>query len=235
MCFLNTALKLTYVRVNEDRTMKKLLIILFVVIAAIIGTSFFAIKHSEKGAEAYDTTKNYEDTNSDIVSYFAKLEEKQESLSDIRFKIITKLGDNTTTSDYYKKKAKKRLDNKTGDIETISIFDSENNTVTTYLPAEKKAFVETYDSSQNGNSMFGNMKNMDKTGLIKGEETEINGYTCQMFTSKDDGLQLCVSEEYALPIYANANNHEMQIKDISLEPIDEEVFTLPKDVQVIKK
>lgn len=216
--------------------MKKVLIISLLVIAAIIAVSVW-VKNSETYKESPNTSQGYEEkeSNSDMESYFAKLEAKEKEISDFSCKIITKSGENITLSNYIKKNGKKRIDNKTGEIETISIFDNENKTVTTYLPNEKKAFVEAYDPSSKSSCLLSNSESLDKNNMVKEEAIEINGYPCQMLADKGGNVKMCVSEEYGIPIYAMNGNTEMQITEISVEPVEEIVFSLPENVQVIKR
>ena len=216
--------------------MKKVLIISLLVIAAIIAVSVW-VKNSETYKESPNTSQGYEEreSNSDMESYFAKLEAKEKEISDFSCKIITKSGENITLSNYIKKNGKKRIDNKTGEIETISIFDNENKTVTTYLPNEKKAFVEKYDPSTKSSCLLANSESLDKNNMMKEEATEINGYPCQMLAVKGGSVKMCVSEEYGIPIDAVNGNTEMQITEISVEPVEEIVFSLLENVQVIKR
>lgn len=217
--------------------MKKVLFIALVVIAVIIGLSAFTNKNTNNAEQNLNQpTSEGTEQITDINSYFAMLKEKENNISEMSYEIESKMGENKTIGRFFKKGNMRRIENKTGDIETVSIVDYDNNKIITYLPTEKKAFAEVLDDSKKDNLMnFPTQTTKDIKNYTKGEMTEKNGYVCQMLISDDNTTSMCASEEFGIPIWAESNGMEMNVKNISTLPVDTALFVIPDEVQIIQK
>ena len=219
--------------------MKKVLFITLILIAVIIALSVFANRNVDNAAQDLNQQTNTSEGMeqiADMESYFAMLKDKENNIKEMSYEIESKMGENKTIGKFFKKDNMRRIENKTGDIDTVSIVDYDSNKIITYLPNEKKAFAEVLDTNKSDTLMnFPTQATKDIKTYNKGEMTEKNGYICQMLVADDNTASMCASEEFGIPVWAESNGMEMNVKNISTFPVDTELFTIPDGVQIVQR
>lgn len=73
---------------------------------------------------------------------------------------------------------------------------------------------------------------MDDETFELGEETVKNGLSCRMM-SDAKGTQICVSEQFGLPVYTKTENTQVDMKNIRAAVLDDSVFSLPAKTQTV--
>lgn len=185
--------------------MKKFLI-LTIMFFCFVGTSVFA---------------------ADLKSFLDKIETlKKQGIS---YNATTNLlmYNKTIDSKFYIKGNKIRIDAPEGS----TIIDDKN--IYVYLEKEKKAMK----MNANGNveqSVFAAIQ--DKADELKfvGKGSK-NGYSCHIFKSKDASKDIIfyLTDDYGFPTYMKEENAESNITNFKVGKISDNIFVLPKDINVI--
>ena len=116
--------------------------------------------------------------------------------------------------------------------EGITILDGKN--VYVYMEKEKTAMKMNVDSDNVKKTAFDLIK--DKGDELKFvEKGTKNGYSCQIFESKDPNknIRYYLTDEYGLPTYVREGNSETNITNFKIGNISDSIFVLPKGVNVI--
>ena len=116
--------------------------------------------------------------------------------------------------------------------EGITMMDGKNAYI--YMEKEKTAMKMNIDSDDIKKTAFDLVKD-------KGDELQFvengskNGYSCQIFKSKDPKKNIVyyLTDEYGLPTYVKEENAETNITNFQIGNVSDSVFVLPKGVNVI--
>lgn len=71
----------------------------------------------------------------------------------------------------------------------------------------------------------------DGNGFELGEQTSVGGQPCRMIVRKSE--KVCISERYALPIYAETNGSVMTVTDIRETAVPDSEFDPPANIPVM--
>ncbi len=116
--------------------------------------------------------------------------------------------------------------------EGITILDGKNAYI--YMEQEKTAMKMNIDSDNVKKTAFDLVK--DKGDELKFvEKGTKNGYSCQIFKSKDPNKNIVyyLTDDYGLPTYVKEENAETNITNFQIGNISDSVFVLPKGVNII--
>jgi len=116
--------------------------------------------------------------------------------------------------------------------EGITILDGKNAYI--YMEKEKTAMKMNIDSDNVKKTAFDLVK--DKGDELKFvEKGTKNGYSCQIFKSKDPNKNIVyyLTDEYGLPTYVKEENAETNITNFKIGNISDSIFVLPKGVNII--
>ncbi len=169
----------------------------------------------------------------DSKEMFKKAFDKMETLKQqgISYKVHVVAGDKnkkSITAKVYMKGDKIRLEAKEG----ISIIDE--NTMYVYLEKEKAAMKMNVDKDTIKQTTFDAVE--DKSDELEFvEKASKNGYSCQVFKSKDKDSDVVyyLTEEYGLPTYVKEEASETNITNFKTGNINDNLFVLPKDTKVV--
>ena len=103
-----------------------------------------------------------------------------------------------------------------------------------YMEKEKTAMKMNIDSDNVQKTAFDLVK--DKGNDLKFiEKGTKNGYSCQVFKSKNEGQNSVyyLTDDYGFPTYVKEGKSETNITDFKVGNISDSVFVLPKDVNII--
>ena len=140
--------------------------------------------------------------------------------------------DKTRTVGVYQKNDKVRMEFRlfggmlSSFAESVFISDGTNGYV--YMP---KINIATKASSKSSNTTL-NFKTLDLTGFELGEKTVKNGFDCRMLYHKEKGSEVCVSEQYGLPVYGKDGDTVSNVTSVKKENINDSLFKLPAEVSV---
>ena len=159
--------------------------------------------------------------------------EKMENLKKqgISYSVHIVTGDNnkkSVTAKVYMKGDKIRIEAKEG----ISIIDE--NIMYVYSEQENTAMKMNVDKETIKQTTFDAMQ--DKADELKFvEKASKNGYSCQVFKSKDNDSEVVyyLTEEYGLPTYVKEETSETNITKFKTGNLDDSLFVLPKGTNVI--
>jgi outer membrane lipoprotein-sorting protein len=116
--------------------------------------------------------------------------------------------------------------------EGITVMDGKN--VYIYMEKEKTAMKMNIDIDDVKKTAFDLLK--DKGDELKFvEKGTKNGYSCQVFKSKDPNRDIIyyLTDDYGLPTYVKEENSETNITNFKIGNISDSIFVLPKDVNII--
>jgi len=169
----------------------------------------------------------------DSKSMFKTAFEKMETLKQrgISYKVHIVTGDKnkkSVTAKVYMKGDKIRLKAKEGN------FIIDENTMYIYSEQENAAMKMNVDKDTVKQTTFDAIK--DKADELKFvEKASKNGYSCQVFKSKDKDSDVVyyLTEEYGLPTYVKEESSETNITNFKTGDISDSFFVLPDDIKVI--
>ena len=191
--------------------MKKFLI-LFLTVCCFAVSSLFAANANEifkKSFEQLETLKK-QGISYDVKSVIE--DEKKKSI-------------NATV---YMKGKKIRIDATEG----VVIIDEKNMYI--FSVAEKTAIKMNINADMIKQTTFDiSQEKADELLFVK--KSSKNGYSCYMFKSKDNGedVKYYLTDKYGLPTYVKEENLETNITNFKVGDIKDDLFVLPKDVNVI--
>lgn len=116
--------------------------------------------------------------------------------------------------------------------EGITILDGKNAYI--YMEKEKTAMKMNIDSDNVKQTTFDIIQ--DKANELKFvEKGSKNGYSCQVYKAKDASRNSIyyLTDDYGFPTYVKEENTETNITNFKVGNISDNVFVLPKDVNVI--
>ena len=116
--------------------------------------------------------------------------------------------------------------------EGVTVMDGKN--VYIYMEKEKTAMKMNIDIDDVKKTAFDLLK--DKGDELKFvEKGTKNGYSCQVFKSKDPNRDIIyyLTDDYGLPTYVKEENSETNITNFKIGNISDSIFVLPKDVNII--
>lgn len=169
----------------------------------------------------------------DSKAMFKKAFNKMETLKQqgISYKVHIVTGDKnkkSVTAKVYMKGDKIRLEAKEG----ISIINEDGMYI--YSEQEKAAMKMNVDKDTIKQTTFDAIE--DKADELKFvEKTSKNGYSCQVFKSKDKDSDVVyyLTEEYGVPTYIKEEASETNITNFKTGNINDNLFVLPKDTKVV--
>ena len=169
----------------------------------------------------------------DTKEMFKNAFEKMETLKKqgISYTIHVVTGDKnkkSVTAKVYMKGDKIRMEAKEG----ISIINEDGMYI--YSAQEKVAMKMNIDKETIKQATFDAI--VDKADELKFvEKVSKNGYPCQVFKSKDNDSDVVyyLTQEYGLPTYIKEDASETNIKNFQTGNIDDSLFVLPKDTNVV--
>lgn len=116
--------------------------------------------------------------------------------------------------------------------EGISIMDGKNMYI--YVEKERTAMKMNIDNDSVKQTTFDIIQ--DKANELKFvEKGSKNGYSCQVYKAKDASRNSIyyLTDDYGFPTYVKEENTETNITNFKVGNISDNVFVLPKDVNVI--
>lgn len=147
----------------------------------------------------------------------------------ISYNVSSKTGkQQTVNATIYMKGDKIKIDAAEG----ITILDGKNAYI--YMEKEKTAMKMNIDSDNVKQTAFDLVK--DKGDELKFvEKSKKNGYSCQVYKAKDASRNSIyyLTDDYGFPTYVKEENTETNITNFKVGNISDNVFVLPKDVNVI--
>ncbi len=169
----------------------------------------------------------------DSKAMFKTAFEKMETLKQqgISYKVHIVTGDKnkkSVTAKVYMKGDKIRMEAKEG----ISIINE--NGMYIYSEQDKAAMKINVDKETIKQTTFDAI--VDKADELKFvEKASKNGYSCQVFKSKDKDSDVVyyLTEDYGLPTYVKEEASETNITNFKTEDISDSLFVLPKDTRVV--
>ncbi len=177
-----------------------------------------------------------------IEKFFAKLRDKEKEITNLSYDAETFKEGTKVIEKFLKKGNKKRVESVAMGNEVVNIIDWDAKKSIVYLPKDKKAIVQVIaDQTVNPMSQYSNMSAEEMSRYKLGEKTTKNGYACQMLTSeinindKPSTLNICISEEYGIPVFLEMNGATMHVTNISTNELDDALFVVPAGIEVIKK
>lgn len=162
----------------------------------------------------------------DFKNYLEKIETlKKQGIS---YNVSSKTGKKTVNATIYMKGDKIKIDTAEG----ISIIDGNNMYI--YMEKEKTAMKMNIDNDSVKQTTFDIIQ--DKADELKFVEKSLkNGYSCQVFKSKDEGKNVVyyLTDNYGLPTYVKEENAETNITNFQVGKVSDSIFVLPKEVNII--
>ncbi|HBO59422.1 MAG TPA: hypothetical protein DD624_05900 [Alphaproteobacteria bacterium] len=135
---------------------------------------------------------------------------------------MTVSGDDGVISyDVSQKGDKWKMESKNAALPATVLFDGRQVTVSVMGMAVKDKNAPNYAALP-----------MDDETFVLGEETVKNGVSCRMM-SDAKGTQICVSEQFGLPVYTKTENMQVDMKNIRAAALDDSVFILPAKTQIV--
>lgn len=116
--------------------------------------------------------------------------------------------------------------------EGITILDGKNAYI--YMEKEKTAMKMSIDSDNVKQTAFDLVK--DKGDELKFvEKGTKNGYSCQIFKSKDPSKDIVyyLTDDYGLPTYVKEEKAETNITNFKIGNVSDSIFVLPEGVNII--
>ena len=169
------------------------------------------------------------DTKDMFKNAFDKMETlKQQGISYTIHVVTGNKNKKSVNAKVYMKGEKIRMEAKEG----ISIINEDGMYI--YSEQEKVAMKMNIDKETIKQTTFDAI--VDKADELKFvEKASKNGYSCQVFKSKDKDSEVVyyLTQDYGLPTYVKEETSETNIKNIQTENIDDSLFVLPKDTNVV--
>ena len=169
------------------------------------------------------------DTKDMFKNAFDKMETlKQQGISYTIHVVTGNKNKKSVNAKVYMKGEKIRMEAKEG----ISIINEDGMYI--YSEQEKVAMKMNIDKETIKQATFDAI--VDKADELKFvEKSSKNGYSCQVFKSKDKDSEVVyyLTQDYGLPTYVKEETSETNIKNIQTENIDDSLFVLPKDTNVV--
>ncbi|MBO7611461.1 MAG: hypothetical protein J6T23_04535 [Elusimicrobia bacterium] len=134
----------------------------------------------------------------------------------------------SVTAKVYMKGDRIRIEAKEG----ISIIDE--NSMYIYSEQEKTAMKMNVDKETIKQTTFDAIQDKaDELKLV--EKASKNGYSCQVFKSKDNDSDVVyyLTDDYGLPTYVKEEASETNITNFKTGKIDDNLFVLPKGTNII--
>ncbi len=162
----------------------------------------------------------------DFKSYFDKIEAlKKQGIS---YDVSSVTGKKVVKAKVYMKGDKIRMDIPEGS----TIID--DNSMYVYSTKDKMAMKMNIDKESVKQATFDVIQ--DKASELKFvEKSSKNGYSCQVFSAKNEGKDIVyyLTDKYGFPTYVKEENSETNITDFKVGNVSDNIFVLPKDVNVI--
>ncbi|MCR4662735.1 MAG: DUF4412 domain-containing protein [Endomicrobiaceae bacterium] len=146
----------------------------------------------------------------------------------ISYTVSSVTNNGTVKAKVYMKGEKIRLDAAEGS----TIINDKDMYV--YSEQEKIAMKMNIDTANIKQTTFDIIQ--DKADELKFvEKSSKNGYSCQVFKSKDKGKNVVyyLTDDYGFPTYIKEDNSETNITDFKVGNVSDSLFVLPKDVNVM--
>lgn len=191
--------------------MKKILM-LCLTICCFAATSLFAADSKDLFKKAFDKLETL----------------KKQGISYTVHAVTGNKNKKSITAKVYMKGDKIRIEAKEG----TSIIDENNMYI--YSEQEKTAMKMNIDKETVKQTTFDAIQDKaDELNFV--EKTTKNGYACQVFKSKDNGSDVVyyLTDDYGIPTYVKEEASETNITNFKTGNISDNLFVLPKDVNVI--
>lgn len=191
--------------------MKKILV-LCLTVCCFAATSLFAADSKELFKNAFDKMETLKKQG---ISYTIHAVAGNKNKKSIKAKV-------------YMKGDKIRIEAKEG----ISIIDE--NCMYVYSEQDKAALRMNIDKDTVKQTTFDAVQDKaDELNFV--EKASKNGYSCQVFKSKDNDSDVVyyLTEEYGIPTYVKEEASETNITNFKVGNVSDDLFVLPKDLNVI--